>query len=452
MNYKVIFVIAIIWCGGAIAMAQQVPVKNTWVPVGRSGYFGAVDGVVWEPAVPNPKSRIALLYTHIGGNNFTHPSGPELSRRGYRVLLLNHFGNPIGFDGIAPSIAEGVKYLRNLPGVEKVVLLAHSGGGPLMSFYQNVAENGPRACQGPQKIYPCDGKNLNGLPKADGLVMLDPIAGMGVAELLQIDPAITDESQPTKRDPKLDIFDLRNGFDPKTNGGAYSESFMKVFFAAQAAQEAKRVEGALARLKAIQAGNGLYKDDEPFTVVGPGGGVGPRILMSDVKLLSRTKAPHLLLKSDGTVATQIVKSVRLPGATASGTASGGAADFGRYQPPTSVRRYLANSAVRTTADYVLTEDSISGIDWASSSTSTPANVEGITVPLLIMPMSCHYWVVTNEIVFDHAASKDKQYVAVEGAAHIFTPCRPEYGDTVNKLFDYVDTWLSEPGRFLPGSK
>ena len=41
----------------------------------------------------------------------------------------------------------------------------------------------------------------------------------------------------------------------------------------------------------------------------------------------------------------------------------------------------------------------------------------------------------------------KPYVLVEGATHVFTPCRPECGDTIKRLFDYVDKWLSDPNRF-----
>jgi pimeloyl-ACP methyl ester carboxylesterase len=440
MNYKRIATLAMIWfCSAGIGLAQEAQFKTTWVPFGSALYGGPSNAVLYEPVAPNPKSRIGILYTHIGGNNLTHPSGPELSRRGYRVLLLNHYGDPIGFEGIAPFIAEGVKYLRGLPGIEKVVILGHSGGGPLMTFYQNLAENGPRVCQGPEKIFPCESKNITGLPKPDGLVLLDSHIGAAFAEMTYVDPAITDERHPTHRDAQFDMFDPKNGYDPKTDGGAYTESFTKMFFAAQAAQNTKRIETALARLKAIKAGNGFYKDDEPYIAPGGEGPAGARLLQADVRILSHTKAPHPLLKADGTVVTQIVKSVRPPSARAAG--------IGMYQPATSIRHYLATSALRTTPEYGMTEDSISGVDWASSSTSAPTNIEGVTVPLLIMAMSCHYFLVPDEIIFDHARSKDKQYALVEGAAHTFNACRPEYGDTVKRLFDYVDTWLSAPGRF-----
>jgi hypothetical protein len=61
-------------------------------------------------------------------------------------------------------------------------------------------------------------------------------------------------------------------------------------------------------------------------------------------------------------------------------------------------------------------------------------------------MTCHYLLVPGEIIYDHIAARDKVYAAVEGATHGFAPCRPEYGDTTKRTFDYLDTWLSQ-GRF-----
>ena len=69
------------------------------------------------------------------------------------------------------------------------------------------------------------------------------------------------------------------------------------------------------------------------------------------------------------------------------------------------------------------------------------------VPALVQANTCHYLIVPDEIVYDHLASKDKTLAFVEGAVHGFTPCRPEYGDTVKRAFDNVDSWLSKPGRF-----
>jgi hypothetical protein len=55
--------------------------------------------------------------------------------------------------------------------------------------------------------------------------------------------------------------------------------------------------------------------------------------------------------------------------------------------------------------------------------------------------------VLLETAYDHSSAKDKDYVAVEGANHNMEPCRPEFGDTYKRAFDYMDSWLSKPGRF-----
>jgi hypothetical protein len=423
-------------------IGQAPQTKTTYVNLRSSD--GAGDGVLHEPAA-GAASHIAVVYTHIGSNNLGHASGPELARRGYRVFLLNHPDDVIGFEGIAPYIGAAVKYLRALPGVSRVVLLSHSGGGPVMTLYQNIAENGPQVCRGPEKYYPCEG-NLDGLPKADGLILLDSHAGHGFLQLTYLDPANADPLRRTPRAKALDMFDPANGYDAARNGATYSDAFIRQFFAAQAARNERVTSEALARLAKIEAGTGEYADDEPFVV--PESSEG-RLLQPDVRLLSRTKAAHPLLKADGTTSVEIVYSVRPPMgrrrvrnlASAIGQASYGGA------LKTSVRRYLATYALRTTKDYGMTEDSITGVDWASSSTSAPSNIQGVTVPLLIMSMTCHYWMTSSELLFDRAASKDKEIVFVEGASHGFSPCRPEYGDTVKRTFDHAGAWLSSGDRF-----
>ena len=59
---------------------------------------------------------------------------------------------------------------------DQVILFGHSGGGPLMSFYQAVAEKGPAYCQAPNKLVKCGG-TLNDLKPADRIVFADAHAG-----------------------------------------------------------------------------------------------------------------------------------------------------------------------------------------------------------------------------------------------------------------------------------
>ena len=109
---------------------------------------------------------------HSDGNYLSGSNCTPLAQRGYRALCMNNQftnngDNIEGFYQIAPSIARGINHLRGLVGGNgKVGVMGHSMGGPLMSFYQNAAENGPSACRSPRMIYPCPGEGLTNLPKA----------------------------------------------------------------------------------------------------------------------------------------------------------------------------------------------------------------------------------------------------------------------------------------------
>jgi pimeloyl-ACP methyl ester carboxylesterase len=400
------------------------------------------DGLLYEPVNPGPKARVALVLSFPGNNNFNSPPGRELANRGYRILMVSYHGAEESPEVYAPSISRGIEYVRSLPGVQRVVIIGHSGGGHLMSFYANVAEHGAAGCQGANKIYPCQGTRLNGLARPDGVVLLDPALG-SPHRMSSIDPAANDDN--TRRDAALDMFVAANGYDPVSHRAHYSAEFARRFYAAQAARNAALIQKALDRLQALERGGAQYTDDEPFVVRGMSGSpAGARLYQPDLAFAAHTRQPHLLLKADGSQVETVINSVRPPTGAQFAAALG---SLNVMSDNTTVRRFLANDAVLTTADFAFTADDIVGVDWTSSNNATPGNATGISVPALVLVMSCHYLIVPGEIIFDHLASKDKTLAAVEGAVHEFTPCGPQYGDTVKRTFDYVDSWLSKPGRF-----
>ncbi len=65
----------------------------------------------------------------------------------------------------------------------------------------------------------------------------------------------------------------------------------------------------------------------------------------------------------------------------------------------------------------------------------------------VMSATCAPHLAFLEIAYDHSAATDKEFVGVEGANHGFAPCRPEFGDTFRRAFDYIDGWIGKPGRF-----
>jgi pimeloyl-ACP methyl ester carboxylesterase len=364
------------------------------------------------------------------------------------VLLVKHYladrrrVRQTSTDGLREA-SRGISYIRALPGVEKVVLMGHDDGGAMAALYMAVAEQGAAICQRPGLIYHCTKSHtadVAGLTKADGVILLDP--GLGAFEAASaVDPAYNGNSRGLHA---LDMYAAANGYNAKTGQGKYPDGFDKRFFAAQSARNSQIIDRATARLELVEQGKSDFIDDDPFVVSGAyNSGNTASLPDADLALLSSTRVAHSLLKADGTTVQEIVHSLR-PAAPAQIVPAMAACC---HVVGTTVRRFLDNAAVRTTGDFAITADNITGVDWKSSITSTPANAEAIAAPSLILATSCSRFVVPGEIVFDHLASKDKSYVAIEGARHDFAACKPAYGDTKKHTFDFVDRWLSGPGRF-----
>jgi hypothetical protein len=68
-------------------------------------------------------------------------------------------------------------------------------------------------------------------------------------------------------------------------------------------------------------------------------------------------------------------------------------------------------------------------------------------------MTGNWEYLAAETIYEHAATTDKTIAFVEGVSHVYTPCREcertpvQFGDTVKTLYNYVDRWLSQKGRF-----
>jgi hypothetical protein len=430
---------------------QPLPagVEARYVPLGSGE-----PGVLYEPTVPGPKSHIALFVMHASGDYLTFSACTELSRRGYRVLCANNSSSKAGtfddgiFDRVLLEARVGVAYLRQYPGVDKVVLFGHSGGATIMTAYQDIAENGLKACQGPEKIHACP-DTLADLPKADGIVLADANWGQAEMTLLSVDPSVIDDGNGLKLDPALDMYDPANGY-AKT-GSHYSPAFVRKFLAAEGARNNRLIALAQHRLALIEAGKGDYADDEPFIVAGASF-IGNRLFSEDTALLHRSRKPWPVIHSDGTITNQIIASVRVPEGRQNPTSK---MAFGALK--TTVRNYLSSYAIRTTPDFGYDATSLHGIDWTSTYASPPGDVEGITVPLATIGMTGHWEGLAAETIYDHAASRDKTIAFVEGATHFYTPCAPcektpgQFGDTIKTTYDYIDGWLAKPGRFLAGS-
>ena len=397
------------------------------------------NAVLVEPVTPNPHEHIVAVNVHPDNlNTFEYFIGRELGKRGYRTIEINYYGRENTFEEFLQPIAAAIRFARTLPGVDTVILTGHSGGGPELTFYQEIAEKGPAACQVSDRLYKCDESGLAGLPKADAMLILE--ANIGAPHrVMGIDPSIIGRG-PSAHIPALDPYTVANGFDPVKGTAEYSSDFKKKYESAMHRRSEQIIADAEARITAIDAHKGLFSDDEPFLVTGTAtSSLGPRLNLQDPSILSETHEEHLSLMADGSRTVGIVKTTRLAAAPKP-------AQRDAYQDTVlnnTVRHYLSFQAVTTTPDFAITKNNILGIDWRSSANSAVGSVENITVPTLVMAGSCTIHMVPLEIVYDHAAAKDKDFVVVEGGDHEFNPCRPEFGDSQRRTFDYVQAWLDK---------
>ena len=394
-------------------------VKSTFVFLGSGN-----PGVLYEPVNPGPKAQIAIMTMHSALDELATLTCTELSKRGYRVFCVNNSNdksrdyNDGEMDRVNLETKRAVAWLRAQQGITKVVLWGHSGGSTVVTSYQDVAENGLKACQEAAKIWKCP-DSLAGMPKADGVILGDGNWGIAPNVLGAIDPSIEIASGKKVVHPELDSYSPANGFNPK--GSHYSPEFIRKFMQAQAKWNNALVDLALKRYADIKAGKGLYDEDEPFYV--PGAlFTAHKLYASDISLLEHTARPQKLLHPDGSITTEVVHSVRVPTEGERATSS-----LYRGALKTSVIGYLSTYAVRADPEkYAFAPNGVmgvTGVDWRSSRASPIGNVEGITVPILIMGMTGSHEMSVAETINDHAKSADKDLVYVEGATHPYPTCK-----------------------------
>ena len=106
----------------------------------------SVKGALYAPDAPQKPAHVGILVMHRASNFMNALACPELSKRGYLVLCMNPRSDNnealVRWETIPLDVKAGVEFLKKQPGITKILLWGFSGGGPTMTFYQNVAENG----------------------------------------------------------------------------------------------------------------------------------------------------------------------------------------------------------------------------------------------------------------------------------------------------------------------
>ncbi|KAJ6006884.1 hypothetical protein N7451_004828 [Penicillium sp. IBT 35674x] len=414
------------------------------------------DGVVgglYRPAVNSPRSSMAVYVMHAESDYLSFSACTELPQRGFTTLCANNAADKTGvmstmyFEDELTQVDQGMRYLRNLTGIDKVVLFGHSGGGAMMAAYQDVAENGVSACQGPEKIHNCTDA-VAGLLPADGIMLIDANYGLGSMPFLSLNPALTGPHGTTVNQ-SLNLFNPANGF-VKGGSSNFTADFKKRYEAGIVKRNNEIIDYAKDRLAKIESGEAGLTDDEPLYITDAAyGTMNNKFFSQDVNYIAHTTYPWKLLHKGGRITNQIVHTVRVPVNFESHATS-----YMQGALKTTIRRFLGTFAVRAGEDFEIMPDGFRGIDFASNQFSPSESIKGVTVPLLNMGMTGHWEYLNAEKIHLNAASNDTDIAFVEGATHKIATCLEcekypgEFGHTMRTAYDYMAGWLGKKDRFL----
>lgn len=223
---------------------------------GRAGAGGHPCQGLYHRAVGR-KPKVAMIATHYQIDFSEHYLADYIATRGVGFLGWNTrfrgFESSFLLDHALVDIGVGVRWLREVQGVDTVVLLGNSGGGSLMAAYQSQAVE--------PNVTPLEGMRpaagLGELVPADGYVATAAHPGRPEVLTAWMDAAVVDENDPVATDPELDLFN-------EANGPPYPPEFLARYRAAQTARNHAITDWAEMELKRVRAAG---FSDRPFTVM-----------------------------------------------------------------------------------------------------------------------------------------------------------------------------------------
>jgi pimeloyl-ACP methyl ester carboxylesterase len=209
----------------------------------RAGAGGhPCQGLYWSETGKRPTT--ALIATHYNVDFAEHYSAPLFAERGFGFLGWNtrYRGAEDLFhlEHALVDIGAGVRWLREVAGAERVVLLGNSGGGSLMAAYQAEAGAPTLAAESKGAI----AEALSSLPRGDLYISLNAHPGRPEVLTNWMDASVADETDPVATDTSL---------DPFKPGPPYSEEFITRYRAAQRTRNQRITDFAKAELARLNA-------------------------------------------------------------------------------------------------------------------------------------------------------------------------------------------------------
>jgi pimeloyl-ACP methyl ester carboxylesterase len=333
--------------------------------VGSQGLVN-LEGVRFVPK-GNPSKTLAV-FMHPASTLQLLPMPQALARAGVHVLCAgSRFAKndtPLVMEKVVVDLGAYLRHAKEKWGYEKILLCGWSGGGSLALFYQAQAEK-PTITQTPAG----DAVNLRNLVPADAMIF--QAAHLSRARMLAewIDPSVSDENDPDRRELELDIY---NPGCP--NQPPYSKEFIARFRAAQLARMRRKTAWVKETLRKLK-GDELERGFVTYRT------------MADLRFMDPAIDPN-------------DRKPRWCYLGKPETANTGPVGIGRFS---TLRAWLSQWSID------------------DSNADGPRSAASISVPLLAVENSADDAVPQPHarIIHDAAASKDKTMRVIKGATHYY---------------------------------
>jgi hypothetical protein len=356
---------------------------------------------------PHGDPDVAVVAMHPRVDFARHYLVPYLTSAGYAFLgcPTRHLNNDADalHERLLLDVAGAMAFLRAR--FRKVVLLGNSGGGSLFAFYLAQAAKPPAARV--QRAPSGERVPLGALelPMGDGFVLLAAHLGEGIFLLDRLDPSVVDESNPTAVNPRLDMYDPRNGYRPMAEGESrYSADFLAEFRAAQRARCERIDRAALAACEEAAYFRRKLKED------------GPSMAPDERGFMTRLALQRRYLLTYRTLADPRYLDLRLD---PSQRPLGSIFSFGR--DPIVGNYGEGIGRVMSARGWLSTWSGL------SSNAALERTLPHVTVPTLVVAALADTDIYPAECrrAFTASAARDKDYAEVEWADHYLRPVGAE---------------------------
>lgn len=373
-----------------VSYAEPTAMRDVYGYAGTQGSIN-LEGIRFLPA--GRPSKTLVIFMHPASTLQLLPVPRAMAAAGLHVLCAGsryaRNDTPLIMEKVLLDYGAYVRHAREIWGYDKVIVAGWSGGGSLSAFYQAQAER----CSVTQTPAG-DPIDLSALIPGDAFLW--QAAHLSRADVLAdfIDPSVLDESDPTLRDPELDLYDARNPHQPP-----YDAAYLERYRAAQLARIRQRT--ALVKSLLADLHSGRTGENE------------------------RGLLTHRTLADPRWIDPSIEPNDRRPNWSFMGEPKAS------NSSPAGVARY---STLRAWLS-----------QWSFDDTQAKAldNAPAITVPLLAVENSADDAVPQphTKRFFDAAASVDKRMVVIRGADHYYAGQPEQLGEAVR----IVIAWLRERG-------